>query len=119
MARELQPCGTRAAYVRHLRHDEKPCAECRAANSGATQAFEPQPCGTAAAAKRHRKKGEPVCDACREAERLIQREPDRARVGRARGRAFVVLSRRYPEEFAEILEKEIAADRGGRGGDQS
>lgn len=27
----LKPCGTYAAYMRHLRHGEKPDAECRAA----------------------------------------------------------------------------------------
>ena len=25
----LKPCGTRAAYVRHLRHGEDPCRPCR------------------------------------------------------------------------------------------
>ena len=29
---ELMPCGTRAAFVRHLRYDEVPCDACRAAN---------------------------------------------------------------------------------------
>lgn len=28
MARELSPCGTEAAYRRHLRRGEDPCAEC-------------------------------------------------------------------------------------------
>ena len=27
---ELRPCGTSAAYKRHLRHGETPCPECRA-----------------------------------------------------------------------------------------
>lgn len=31
--RRLQPCGTPAAYVRHLDHGEEPRAECRAANA--------------------------------------------------------------------------------------
>lgn len=31
--RALQPCGTRAAYVRHKRHGEQPCSACTAANS--------------------------------------------------------------------------------------
>lgn len=30
--RELSPCGTHAAYKRHLKRGEEPCAECRAAN---------------------------------------------------------------------------------------
>jgi len=29
MARQLQPCGTPAAYRRHLRHGEQPCDACR------------------------------------------------------------------------------------------
>lgn len=32
--RPLAPCGTRAAYVRHLRHGER-CDECREANNAA------------------------------------------------------------------------------------
>lgn len=33
MPRSLQPCGTAAAYVRHLRHGEPPCTDCLAANN--------------------------------------------------------------------------------------
>lgn len=33
MARDLQPCGTEAAYRRHLRKEERPCEECLAANA--------------------------------------------------------------------------------------
>ena len=33
MARELKPCGTRAAYDRHRRNEEEPCKECRDANA--------------------------------------------------------------------------------------
>jgi len=32
MARELQPCGTPAAYQRHVRRGEQPCDACREAN---------------------------------------------------------------------------------------
>jgi len=32
MARVLQPCGTRAAYNRHLAHHQLPCEECYKAN---------------------------------------------------------------------------------------
>ncbi|MDB5716457.1 MAG: hypothetical protein JWO15_3854 [Sphingomonadales bacterium] len=28
---DLKPCGTEAAYRRHLRHDEEPCNPCRTA----------------------------------------------------------------------------------------
>lgn len=34
----LQPCGTEAAYRRHLYNDEEPCAPCRIANSEAKAA---------------------------------------------------------------------------------
>ena len=33
MARDLKPCGTTAAYQRHLRHGETPCDACREANN--------------------------------------------------------------------------------------
>lgn len=32
MPRKLQPCGTRAAYARHLYNKEEPCGPCKAAN---------------------------------------------------------------------------------------
>ena len=32
MTRALKPCGTRAAYVRHLSYGQKPCDLCTAAN---------------------------------------------------------------------------------------
>ena len=35
MARPLAPCGTEAAYRRHLRNGEKPCYDCRDAQSTA------------------------------------------------------------------------------------
>lgn len=38
MARELKPCGTSAAYRRHLRKGEEACAECKAAVAWEKQA---------------------------------------------------------------------------------
>ncbi|MEV4671007.1 hypothetical protein AB0K34_05070 [Actinomadura sp. NPDC049382] len=35
MAREPKPCGTRAAYMRHLRHGEEPCRACKDAQNDA------------------------------------------------------------------------------------
>lgn len=35
MTRELQPCGTAAAYRRHLRNHEKPCLPCARAHAKA------------------------------------------------------------------------------------
>lgn len=36
MTRPLKPCGTRAAYRRHLAHGEDPDLACRVANAAAT-----------------------------------------------------------------------------------
>lgn len=33
--RQLRPCGTQAAYDRHLRNDEKPCDPCKRAHADA------------------------------------------------------------------------------------
>ena len=33
MARQLQPCGTPAAYQRHIRHSEVPCTACTRAEA--------------------------------------------------------------------------------------
>lgn len=38
MTRTLKPCGTTAAYRRHLRKGEKPCGACRDANAAAKRA---------------------------------------------------------------------------------
>ena len=80
MSRELKPCGTRAAYQRHMRAGEEPCDPCRDAMRAANRQFEEsrpprkrnrrelKPCGTRAAYARHRRNGETPCDACRAAE---------------------------------------------------
>jgi hypothetical protein len=39
MPRDLQPCGTPAAYMRHLRRGEDPCGPCRKANAARTRAI--------------------------------------------------------------------------------
>jgi hypothetical protein len=38
MARPLKPCGTRAAYQRHLKNREVPCQACTEANRATAQA---------------------------------------------------------------------------------
>lgn len=68
----LKPCGTRAAYARHLRNGEVPCEACKKANRVREAAIrgEPrplQPCGTVAAYRRHRYHREEPCEACRSA----------------------------------------------------
>lgn len=37
---DLQPCGTRAAYLRHRQADEEPCADCTAANRAYHRAYD-------------------------------------------------------------------------------
>ena len=79
--RELAPCGTNAAYARHLIHKETPCDPCRKAGTEhrekrkrarleregkvAPTQRTPAACGTAAGRTKHKRNGEPVCDPCR------------------------------------------------------
>jgi hypothetical protein len=37
--RQLKPCGTRAAYLRHRSRGEQPCDACRAANTSADRRY--------------------------------------------------------------------------------
>ena len=79
MPREVKPCGTRAAYLRHRKAGEEPCGPCveamREANRRFSQSRTPRPrkvrvlkpCGTAAAYGRHKKAGEEPCGPCRQA----------------------------------------------------
>jgi hypothetical protein len=76
---ELQPCGTYAAYQRHMRRGETACA----------------PCQTAATAKQ-------------QAYRRNNRQAYRRELGRnaARSRALERLADEYPERFAVLLNEE-------------
>lgn len=70
MTRELKPCGTPAAYRRHLRHGEYPCEACREAELERNRKhgpFRPAVCGTPSGYNRHLKRREQACDACRKA----------------------------------------------------
>ncbi|WP_395109829.1 hypothetical protein [Actinomadura sp. SCN-SB] len=40
MARDLKPCGTTAAYQRHLRRGETPCDACREASNAENRGSE-------------------------------------------------------------------------------
>lgn len=91
MPRELKPCGTRAAYCRHISRREEPCDPCKAAHAEYRRAYVAghrdrvnaqarasrwrlargeapflDPCGTPAAYQRHWRRGE-VCQPCRDA----------------------------------------------------
>ena len=61
--RTLQPCGTKAAYLRHRYHDEPVCDLC-AVHTPKKRNLQPH--GTTAAHQQHRLRGEPVCDLCRD-----------------------------------------------------
>jgi WhiB family redox-sensing transcriptional regulator len=77
----LQPCGTRAAYIRHRANDEHPCDDCQRANvdyHAARAGRAPQPGrtgrtalpeehGTARGYRQHRRTGTATCAACRAA----------------------------------------------------
>ena len=74
---ELRPCGTYAAYRRHLARGEKPCEECRQAHALQARDNRPipelMPCGTDAAFQRHKRRGEKPCEACHEANKAEKR----------------------------------------------
>jgi hypothetical protein len=83
VARQLKPCGTRAAYERHRKHSEKPCDACMKAAA------------THTAAKRESRPD------VREAERTRQR---------VIARAMRQLAREYPARFLEIHDALKALD---------
>jgi hypothetical protein len=75
MARELRPCGTPAAYRRHVYHGEVPCKACADADRkdsrermrkrrGGGGPKPLQPCGTPAAYQRHHRRNQKPCQAC-------------------------------------------------------
>jgi hypothetical protein len=78
----LLPHGTHAAYQRHTRRGETPCAPCREAKRrrGAQQrrraGVPPRrtpPCGTTGGYARHRRLCEPPCQPCKDAVAARQR----------------------------------------------
>ena len=110
-----KPCGTDAAYVRHLKHNETPCDDCKAAHAEWARARrEPKPrvlkpCGTVAAYARHRKNGEEPCQPCKEAMRAKNRAfRTENNYHAVRSRALLVLARRHPEEWTAVLAEELA-----------
>lgn len=69
----LKPCGTPAAYRRHLRHGEEPCSACRRAHTDEVRVYqrrgyvpprELRPHGTEACYQRELRRGEPTCEKC-------------------------------------------------------
>lgn len=90
-----KPCGTLAAYARHLRHREIPCDDCTQANREAKRTKgvptperrKPIKHGTRAGYRQHRYRGETACADCLAAENA----------GR---RAYSALSRRVRKAVA-------------------
>ena len=89
--RAPKPCGTRAAYQRHLRRGETPDEACTAAkraydrersHARGARPRRDAPCGTAAGFERHRRRYETPCQACRDALRLYQAQYKARRLGR-------------------------------------
>lgn len=88
MARELKPCGTYPAYVRHIARRQEPCEACREANriyKASLREVKPKPelrpCGTPAAYNRHLRHGEEACRVCKDgvAAYVAERRAARAR----------------------------------------
>lgn len=119
MTRTLQPCGTYAAYRRHLRHQEPPDDACRAAGTAGRAKYKRPPhprqpgearCGTLAGWSRHQNRGETPCPACctRKAEYDKRRReaPQHARTARlnarAQGKALGELARRHHDEYRAL-----------------
>lgn len=87
MTRQLQPCGTNAAYQRHVKAGEPADDACLTAHgeymaawkAGALPPPKPVKCGTETGYRHHRKRQEPPCPACREYRRKYMRAWRKAR----------------------------------------
>jgi hypothetical protein len=87
-----KPCGTLAAYHRHLRHRELPCDDCTRANREAKRTRgtptperrKPIAHGTRAGYRQHRYRGEAACPKCLAAENAGSRA-DKALARRMKG----------------------------------
>lgn len=86
MSRTLKPCGTHAAYRRHLRSGERPCPLCAEAarresekwrRSRGGRPLNRARCGTYSGWMRHHKDGQTPCGPCWRAARPYWREQKR------------------------------------------
>lgn len=79
--RPLKPCGTNAAYVRHFKRHEDPCAACTEARreyvaehrKSRTRRRAEAKCGTYPGAVRHYRNKEPACSKCKQATNAYRR----------------------------------------------
>lgn len=69
MARELKPCGTSAAYRRHLRRDETPCEACTAAEAERSRPVGAPPRKKAEHGTQSKYSAGCRCEPCRDAHR--------------------------------------------------
>lgn len=95
----LKPCGTRAAYARHLRHGEPACEDCLAANRARTAEVR--------RAEKHYARGLLASTAANRARSSIT-EAHRDEYLHARRlvgawRALRILRHNYPAEWADFL----------------
>lgn len=98
MRGDVQPCGTTAAYQRHLKSGEPACEACRAARAAYTRdrragmvpARVPPQCGTLSGHDAHRYRGEPSCRPCLDAYAAYVRDR-RARLRRGRAERAAAL----------------------------
>lgn len=113
MARELKPCGTRAAYTRHYRNGEPIDDACREAFNAYTAGVQRRT-GSARARQRAfaqlgRRYPEALKVLC-DQELAKETERDNAAWRRARMRAFTTLTKHYPEAWADLFAKEKAKE---------
>ena len=116
MTRLLKPCGTVAAYARHVRRGEPIDDACRDAarvykqirRTGSAEPRELQPCGTNAAYVRHLNHNEEPCAPCREAHRkYAASSPTHRSRARGRSRALSLLAGLHYGEFLDLLDAEM------------
>lgn len=118
MPRVLQPCGTPAAYKRHVKRREPTCEPCREAhnrqtieerNRSSASGRLLKPCGTPAAFQRHVARGEPIDEACRKAHnkasaaRQRQARATKKALDQARLKENVVRQRARSEAVRELI----------------
>ena len=109
---DLLPCGTNAAYGRHLQKGEKPCAACTQAHTEYTAERRSTPpdkrrrpeakCGTPSGATRHWRNKEPACEPCAESRREYERQRKAKKKLVADAQlAYDAAMRSYPEDALE------------------
>jgi hypothetical protein len=113
----LKPCGTVAAYLRHLRYDGEACEACLQANNDRGREERAVYGRAKARAMATLKKAHPdVFDSLHGAERERERRRvggplDRHARGRARQAAYRALARELPEEMEPLLAAELDWER--------